>query len=58
MRGLFNTEVIVVEQEHLWYYVIHRLGNKDVHFLPKIISMKMNVLAQLRFELTYTVAAV
>ena len=53
--GLFDDKAILVEQ--LWYNLTHNWGNKGVYAFPKIISLKVNVIEQLVFELTnYSVA--
>ena len=59
IRGLFNTETILVEAQQ-WYYLTHGYsggGDKEVHTFPKGINSKVNVIARVEFELTYLEAA-
>ena len=49
--GLFYVKVILVEQQ--WYYLTHSLGDNWVHAFPKSISLKVNLLAQLKFGHAY-----
>ena len=48
--GFFNTKSILVEQQIL-FYPLHR--DKCVHAFPKGISLKVNAVVQLEFELAY-----
>ena len=50
--GLFNAKVIHVEEQY-WFYLTSCLGNKRVHSFYNRISLKVNVIARLKFELTY-----
>ena len=54
--GLFHTKAILVKQ--LWYYLSHNWRDKHVHTFPKGIRLKVNVIVQLEFELTYCDVAV
>ena len=47
--GLHKT-ILVEEQQ--WYYLTHGLENKGVHAFSLDISLKMNMIAWLEFELT------
>ena len=49
---LFNAKAILLE-EQLWYYLTHSWEDKGVHTFPKGICPKVNVIAQLEYELTY-----
>ena len=44
--------------EGQWYYSAHSWEDKRVHAFPKDINPKINVMAQLEFELVYFEAAV
>ena len=52
VRGLFNAEAILIEEQWL-YYLTHWLWNKGVHAFPKGISPKVKVWAWLKFDLSY-----
>ena len=52
LRELFNAK-----DEQEWFYLTHNWGNKGVHAFLKNISPKVNVIAQLGFELAYFEAA-
>ena len=54
---LFNAKAILLE-EHQWYYLTHRWEDKGVHIFPKGICPKVNVIAQLEYELAYYDSAV
>ena len=47
-----NGKCIIVE-EHQWFYLTHEWGYKEIHAFPKGISPKVNVIAQLEFNLAY-----
>ena len=49
---LFNAKAILQEEEW-WYYLTHTWEDKGVHTFPKGICPKVNVIAQLEYELTY-----
>ena len=49
-RKLFHAKFIL-QEEHLWYYLTYSWKDKGVHTFPKGISPKVNVVAQLEFEL-------
>ena len=38
-------------KEQQWYYLTHSWENKGFHAFPKSISLKVNVIAQLKFKL-------
>ena len=57
LHGLFNAKAILVEEKQ-WYYLTHIWISKGVHAFLKIISLKMNVIAWLEFELTFFLSAV
>ena len=44
-------------EEQLWCYLTHSWENKEVHTFPKGICLKVNVIAQLEFELAYSDSA-
>ena len=46
LRGLFNTK-----EEQQKYYLAHSWEYKRYHTFPKIISLKVNLITQLKFEL-------
>ena len=52
LHGLFNAKAIPLE-ERQWFYLTHSWENKGVHTFPKGICPKVNVIAQLEFELIY-----
>ena len=52
LRGLFNTKAVLVERQQ-WCYLIHSCRDKGVHTFPKCISLKVNVIERLEFELVY-----
>ena len=41
---------MIVEQQR--YYLTHSWEDKGVHAFPQGISLKVNIIAQLKFELT------
>ena len=48
--GLFNAKAILIEEQ--WCcYLIHSWEEKGVHIFPKGNCLKVNVIAQLEFEL-------
>ena len=49
---LFNAKAIL-QEEQLWYYLIHSWENKGVHTFPKGICLKVNVIVQLEYKLAY-----
>ena len=49
---LFNAKVTFLE-EQLWYYLTHSWEDKRVHTFSKGTCPKVNVIAQLEFELAY-----
>ena len=51
-RGLFNANAILLEGQQ-WYYLTHSWEDKGLHTFPKGICPKVNVIAQLEFELAY-----
>ena len=57
LHGLFNAKAILVEEQQ-WYYVTQSYGNLRIHTFPKGVSLKVNVIAWLEFELTYFKAPV
>ena len=54
---LFNAKAILVEEQP-WYYLTHSLEDKRVHAFSNGISLKVNVIMRLDFELAYFEAAV
>ena len=54
---LFNAKAIFLEEQR-WYYLTHSWEDKGVHTFPKGIYPKVNVIAQLEYELTYYDSAV
>ena len=44
---------MLVEKTEVVYYLTHRWENKDVHAFPSGISLKENVIEQLKFELVF-----
>ena len=40
-------------EEQQWYYLTNIWGNKGVHAFPKGITLKVNIIALLEFELTH-----
>ena len=50
--GYFNAKAILLE-EQLWYYLTHSWEDKGVHTFPKSICPKVNLIARLKYELTY-----
>ena len=54
---LFNAKAIL-QEEQLWYYLIHSWEDKGVHTFPKGICPKVNVIARLEYELAYYDSAV
>ena len=57
IRELFNVKAICLE-EQLWYYLTYSWEDKGTHTFSKGICPKVNVMAQLYFELTYYESAV
>ena len=53
--GLFNAETILVEEPQQCYltYSWTWVGSKRVHTVLKCISLEVNVIARLEFELAY-----
>ena len=49
---LFNAKANFVE-EQLWYYLNYRWWDKGIHTFPKGISLKVNAIMLLEFELAY-----
>ena len=47
--GLLKAKAIFVERQYSYYF----RENKRVHAFPKYISLKVNLIAQLEFELAY-----
>ena len=45
LDGLFNAEVILVEEQQ-WYYITHYWEGKEVHAFLKCICPKVNVIVQ------------
>ena len=56
-HGLFNAKAILLEEQQ-WYYLTHSWEDKGVHTFPRGICPKVNVKAQLEFELAYYNSAV
>ena len=54
---LFNVKAILIEEQQ-WYYLIQSWRDKRVYAFPNVISPKVNVIAQLEFELTYYEVAI
>ena len=54
---LFNAKAILLEEQE-WYYLTHIWEYRGFHAFPKDICLKVNVLAQLKFELAYYDSAV
>ena len=48
----------LMQKTSLWYYSTHSCGDKGVHIFPKGICMKVNVIVEVEFELSYFEAAV
>ena len=57
IRGLFNPKAILVEKQK-WYYLTYNWRDKGVHNFLKVISVKVNIIRQLEFELAYFEATV
>ena len=55
---LFNAKAILLVEEQYWYYLTHSWEDKGVHTFPKGICPKVNIIAQLEFELAYYNSAV
>ena len=55
--GLFNAKAIFLERQK-WYNLTHKWEYKGVHTFLKGICSEVNIIARLRFELTYNDAAV
>ena len=49
--SLCSKTILVEEQD--WYYLSRRYGGQGVYTFPKGISSKMNISAQLEFELAF-----
>ena len=49
---LFHAKAILLEEQY-WYYLTHSLEDKGVHTFPQDISLNVNVIAWLEFELAY-----
>ena len=49
---LFNAKTILIEEQQ-WYYLTDCWRDKRFHTFTKIISLKMNIIMQLEFELAY-----
>ena len=49
---LFHAKAILVERQKL-NYLTHSWGDNRVYTFPKSISLKVNTIVQLEFELTY-----
>ena len=56
LRGLFNDKATLLEQQ--WCYLTHSWEDKGIDTFPKSICPKVNVIAQLEFELAYCDSAV
>ena len=54
---LFDAKAILLEEQY-WYYLTHSWEDKGVHTFPKGICPKVNVIAQLEYELAYYDSAV
>ena len=55
--GLSNAKDVLVEEQK-WFYFAHNLGeDKRIHTFLKSISLKVNFLAQLEFEIANFEAA-
>ena len=52
LRALFNAKAILQEKQQ-WYYLTHSWEDKGAHTFPKSICLKVNIIAQLEFELAY-----
>ena len=50
--GLLNAKAVLVEEQQ-WYFLTHNWVDKGFHTLFKFISLKVNVDAQMEFELSY-----
>ena len=48
----------ILLEEQQWYYLTHSWEDKGVHTFPKGICPKVNVIAQLEYELAYYDSAV
>ena len=48
---LFNAKVILVEKQ--WYYLTHNWRDQGVHTFLLGISLKVNIIARLQFEVAY-----
>ena len=55
--GYFNAKAILLEEQQ-WYYLTHSWEDKGVYIFPKGICLKVNVIAQLEYELAYYNSAV
>ena len=54
LRWLFNSKVILLEEEQ-WCYLTQSREDKGIHTFPNGIYCKVNVIAQLEFELATTI---
>ena len=54
---LFNAKAILLEEQQ-WYYSTHSWEDKGVRTFPQGICPKVNLIAQLEFELAYYDSAV
>ena len=50
LHGLSNAKTVLLEEQH-WCSLTYNSGEKGVHTFPKDINPKVNVIAQLEFEL-------
>ena len=57
LHGLFNAKAILLEEQQ-WHYLTHSWKDKGVPTFPMGICLKVNVIAQLEFKLTYYDSAV
>ena len=53
---LLNTKATIVKQQ--WYYLANSWNPSGVPIFRKVISPKVNVIAQMEFELAYLEATV
>ena len=49
---IFNA-IAILPEERQWYYLPHSWEDKGVHTFPNGICPKVNVIAQLEYELAY-----
>ena len=57
IHWLSNAKAILAD-EQWWYYFTIWCGNNGVHAFPEGMSQKVNVIAQLEFEIVYYDVAV